>query len=65
MSDDFFDDNEDEMEVAGTIVHETEKAWLINTEEVGDIWLPKSRCVDNEDGTFSVPFWLARQKGLS
>lgn len=27
-------------------------------------WLPKSQVEDNEDGTFSVPEWLAEENGL-
>lgn len=27
-------------------------------------WLPKSQVHDNEDGTFSIPLWLAEEKGF-
>ena len=52
-----------EVEIEGEVVRETERAWLIDVD--GDeIWLPKSICTDNEDGTFTVPEWLAIEKGL-
>jgi len=28
------------------------------------IWLPKSQIEDNGDGTFTMPEWLAKDKGL-
>lgn len=27
-------------------------------------WVPKSQVEDNEDGTFTMPEWLARDKGF-
>lgn len=27
-------------------------------------WLPKSQVEDNGDGTFTLPLWLAEEKGL-
>lgn len=27
-------------------------------------WVPKSQVVDNGDGTFSMPEWLAKDKGF-
>jgi hypothetical protein len=27
-------------------------------------WLPKSQCENNDDGTFTMPEWLAREKGF-
>lgn len=27
-------------------------------------WVPKSQCEDNTDGTFTMPEWLAREKGF-
>lgn len=29
-----------------------------------EVWLPKSKCEDNGDGTWSVPEWLAIKEGL-
>lgn len=27
-------------------------------------WVPKSQVQDNEDGTFTMPEWLAKEKGF-
>jgi len=27
-------------------------------------WVPKSQCEENGDGTFTMPRWLAREKGF-
>ena len=29
-----------------------------------EVWLPKSQISDNMDGTFTLPEWLAQEKGL-
>ena len=29
-----------------------------------EVWLPKSQVEDNGDGTYSMPEWLAMEKGL-
>jgi len=64
-------------EVVLFIRHETEKAWLV-TDGVKDaegrenkVWLPKSQCQLDEDpldsskpATFSIPVWLAEEKGF-
>jgi len=54
------------IDIAVDVVTETEKAYGIRDEsKVGHlIWLPKSQCEDNEDGTFTMPEWLAKGKGL-
>ena len=50
---------------------ETEKAWGVSTgdkdKETGKdkiVWLPKSQCENNNDGTFTMHEWLAKDKGL-
>ena len=54
---------------AGTLKHETkegnpdEGAYLINDGEK-DFWLPKKLTEDNGDGTFTIPEWLAVEKGI-
>lgn len=52
------------IDLAGTIVGETEKAWRVDFGEKEPIWIPKSQAEDNGDGTFSMPEWLATEKGL-
>lgn len=50
---------------------ETEKAYGVSIGEVDPdtgkdvlIWLPKSQCQKNDDGSFTLPEWLAIDKGL-
>lgn len=56
------DDDEEMVEIAGTIIHETARAWLVS-DGAQQFWLPKSR-VEYDGSTFSVPEWLAEEKGL-
>lgn len=52
-----------EVEVEGEVIYETALAWLLNID--GDqVWLPKSQVEDHGDGTFTVPEWLALERGL-
>jgi uncharacterized protein YpmB len=51
--------------------HETEKAYGLSQGEVDPktnkeilIWVPKSQVQNNGDGTFTMPEWLAIDKGL-
>lgn len=64
---------DDPVEVSGEYLHDTELAVLMN---LGDenAWFPKSQIVDYSDTmmpaergtplTFSVPEWLAYEKGI-
>lgn len=51
------------VDIAVQVKHETEKAILVN-DGTEDIWLPKSQCEMNPDGTVTMPEWLAHEKGL-
>ena len=54
----------DLVDIAGEVRRETDRAFLIfdGTQEV---WLPKSLVEHDEtDGTFAMPEWLAKDKGL-
>lgn len=44
--------------------HETERAFLV-TDGVDDYWLPKAMTENNGDGTFTLPEWLAIEKGIA
>jgi hypothetical protein len=54
------------------LVHETDKALLVETETAGKVWVPKSRCefesayLCNHEkyGTLTLPKSLAEEKGL-
>lgn len=50
---------------------ETEKAYGLSQGEIDPktnkeilIWVPKSQVEKNDDGTFTMPEWLALDKGL-
>ena len=52
------------IDIAARLVHETEKAILVETEMTKKpIWLPKSSC-ELDDGTLTLPEPLALDKGL-
>ena len=53
----------DLIEIAGDLRRETEKAFLIFDGDK-EVWLPKSQVENNDDGTFTMPEWLAMDKGL-
>lgn len=50
-------------DIAGRVVRETEKAWLVD-DGAREVWLAKSLVEKNPDGTFTMPEWLANEKGL-
>ncbi len=50
-------------DIAGRVVRETEKAWLVD-DGAREVWLAKSLVGKNPDGTFTLPEWLANEKGL-
>lgn len=49
---------------------ETEKAYGLSQGELDEndreilAWVPKSKVEKNDDGTFTMPEWLAMEKGL-
>jgi hypothetical protein len=51
------------IDIACTVLHETDKAYLID-DGARKVWLPKSQCEKNEDGTVTLPMWLAKEKEL-
>jgi hypothetical protein len=50
-------------DLAAQVVAETDKAWLLN-DGINRAWVPKSQAEDNGDGTFTLPLWLAKEKGF-
>lgn len=50
-------------DIAAQLRHETDRAYLIS-DGATEVWLPKSQAERNDDGTFTLPEWLAREKGL-
>lgn len=51
------------IDVAGEKRVETERAFLIYDGNVA-VWVPKSLVEDNKDGTFTMPEWLAKDRGF-
>lgn len=61
------------VDIAAELCHETDKAYLIydGRSEIKNgvpselrIWVPKSAVEHNPDGTFTMPEWLAFEKGF-
>lgn len=50
-------------DLAAEIKGETDKAWRLSDGTKTE-WVPKSQVEDNGDGTFTMPEWLAREKGF-
>ena len=51
------------VDIAAEIKVETAKAWLL-FDGTREVWVPKSQVENNGDGTFTMPEWLALDKGL-
>ena len=51
------------VDIAGELKGETEKAFRI-FDGAKTEWVPKSQVERNEDGTFTMPEWLAHDKGF-
>ena len=51
------------VDIAGELRGETEKGLRI-FDGIKTEWVPKSRVEDNGDGTFTMPEWLAAEKGF-
>lgn len=52
----------DLVDIAGEIRRETDRAFLA-FDGIREVWLPKSQ-VEHDQGTFAMPEWLAKDKGL-
>jgi hypothetical protein len=62
------------IDIAAELRHETDGAYLLfdgRTQKHKDgrvqdisVWVPKSQVEKNEDGTFTMPEWLALEKGF-
>jgi len=50
-------------DIIADIEGETDKAWRLNDGAVQE-WVPKSQVENNGDGTFTMPEWLAKDKGF-
>lgn len=50
-------------DLAAEVKGATSKAWRL-FDGTKTEWVPKSQVEDNGDGTFTMPEWLAREKGF-
>ncbi len=50
-------------DLAAELKHETPKAYLLN-DGTREAWVAKSLVEDNNDGTFTMPLWVAKDKGF-
>jgi hypothetical protein len=50
-------------DLAAQVRAETDKAWLL-FDGTKTAWVPKSQVEDNGDGTYTMPVWLAKNKGF-
>lgn len=50
-------------DIAAEIKGETDKAYRL-FDGAKTEWVPKSQVEDNKDGTFTMPEWLAQEKGF-
>jgi hypothetical protein len=49
---------------AAEIRHETDKAYLL-FDGTKEGWVPKSQTENHNDGTFTIPQWLAEKVGFA
>jgi hypothetical protein len=52
------------VDIKAELRHETPLAFMIHDDDGHPVWLPKSQVEHNSDSTFTVPHWLAKDKGL-
>ena len=71
MSKSFDDYDEEELvDVDAKLFSETPDAYCVTIDddkfgkEAPRYWIPKTLVRNNEDGTFTMPGWLAKDKGL-
>lgn len=51
------------VEISAELRGETEKAFRI-FDGAKTEWVPKSQVEQNDDGTFTMPIWLAKERGF-
>jgi hypothetical protein len=51
------------IDIAAELKGETDRAYRIFDGKTTD-WIPKSQVEKNEDRTFTMPIWLAKEKGF-
>ena len=56
-------DDDEETEINAVVMHDTGSAILLDFGGTKSEWFPKSQVTDNGNGTFTMPQWLAIEKG--
>ena len=51
------------IDIAAEVKAETDRAWKLFDGSTTE-WVPKSQVERNDDGTFTMPEWLAMNKGF-
>ena len=51
------------VDIAAQVRGETERAYRLYDGAKTE-WVPKSQVENNNDGTFTMPYWLAKDKGF-
>ena len=51
-------------DIDATVMIDRDRAWLLDFGGDEPAWVPKSLVEDNGDGTFTMPEWLALDKGI-
>lgn len=51
------------VDISGELRGETDRAFKLY-DGARTEWVPKSEVEDNKDGTFTMPEWLAKEKGF-
>lgn len=51
------------IDISAEIKGETDKAWKLFDGQFTE-WVPKSQVEKNDNGTFTMPEWLAKDKGF-
>ena len=51
------------VDIEAEVQGETDKAWRLYDGKT-TAWVPKSQIEQNEDGSFTMPEWLAQDKGF-
>ena len=52
------------VDIDANLRHQTDKAYLLDFGGDEPAWVPISQVEDNRNGTFTMPEWLAREKGM-
>lgn len=55
--------NHDIVEISAELRRETDKAFCLYDGKLV-AWVPRAQVENNDDGTFSMPEWLAMEKGF-